>query len=192
VIFSIQSGPSRLIAQAPVDAAAQIHPQRSPRGSAVRRPPPSHPYRDTIRCELYLDCFEFPSHDVVWCPLLRDENIKDKEVCERVMQFCIRHKIKQDPLPGILKHPRTVPLRAHLPVPTAKAAIVLDLTQDSHQVDDYMLPTPADDDLVQEIVEVDSSTFDYPWPATVNSATNISPPSYTSVSDPFEYISLQE
>jgi hypothetical protein len=82
VISSIQSGPSRLIAQAPVASAAQMRPQCSPQGSAVRRPPPSHPSRDTSRCELCLDRFKFPSHDAAWCPLLHDENIRDKEVRE--------------------------------------------------------------------------------------------------------------
>jgi hypothetical protein len=192
VIYSIQSGPSRLITQSPMVADAQMRPRRSPQIYAVRHPPPSHPSRDTIICELYIDRFKFPYHDAAWCPLLHDEKIRDKEVRKRVMQFRIQHKIKQDPLPGTLKQPRSVPPRARLTVPTANAAIVTDLTQDPHQGDEYMLPTPADENPVQDIAEVDSSTFDYPWPAMVNSATNLSPPGDTSISDTFEYRSLQE
>jgi hypothetical protein len=108
------------------------------------------------------------------------------------MHFRIQHKINQDPLLGTIKQTRNVPPRARLPGPTSNAAIVPDLTQDPHQGDGYMLPSPADDDPVQELAEVDSSTFDYTWPATVSSATNLSPPGDTSISDPFEYLSLQE
>jgi hypothetical protein len=104
------------------------------------------------------------------------------------MQCCIHHKIKQDPLPGSLKQPWNVPPRARLPFPTANVAIVSDLTQDPHRVDESMIHTPSDE--YQD--QVDSSTFDYMWPATVNSATNLSTPGDTSVSDPFEYRSLQE
>jgi hypothetical protein len=74
-----------------------MRPQRSPQASAVRRPHPAHFSRDTIRCELCLNQFKLPSRDAVWCPLLYDENIIDREVCERVMQYRINHKMKQDP-----------------------------------------------------------------------------------------------
>jgi hypothetical protein len=170
--------------QSPVVTAAQMHPYHPPQGSDVRHPPPVHSTRDTIRSELCFDRFKFPSHDAAWCPLLHDENIRDKEVRERVMQ---------DPLPITLNQPRNVPPCARILAPTVNAAIMTDLTQDPHQVDESLLPSlPSVEDQYQYIGEVDSPTFDYPWPATVNSATNLSPPGDIQVSDPFEYRSLQE
>jgi hypothetical protein len=61
-------------------------------------------------------------------PIWFDENIRDREVKERVMQLHIQHKIKQYPLPEILKQPRKPPVLARLP--TANLAQELDLIEE--------------------------------------------------------------
>jgi hypothetical protein len=39
-----------------------------------------------IRCELSLDSFGFSSHDAPWCPFLHPEDIRDRDIKQRVLQ----------------------------------------------------------------------------------------------------------
>jgi hypothetical protein len=180
-------------------AAAQMRPHHSPSGPTDHHPSPDR--TPNIRCEVCLDRFRFPPHDAPWCPFIHDENICDREVCERAIQFRIQHIIKHAPLPDGLQSSMNTPPHARLPAPTVRTATVT--FQDTLNSDTAALSadfTPDDTSDVPDIPVgdaspdpiVDSALYDYHWDPVINSASDLVHPADTSTTCPFEYQSLQE
>jgi hypothetical protein len=191
----------------PLAAAAQMPPLRSHNGHSssspenrghLRSPPSLDPYVP-ICCELCLDRFNFHSHDAAWFPLLHDENIRDREVKERVIQYRIQNKIKQHPLPDGLKVPHKPPMSARLPMANAVHDIYNIHEDLTLAVTDQDIPIDPGTDKYdlphshfEDPTEIDTSQFDYSSPPTINSATGLQRPAATDGACPFGYRSLQE
>lgn len=97
---------------------------------------------DTICCELFLDKFGFLGHGAPWCPFLHPDNIRDREIKQRVQQFKITHAIKQDPVPDKLKHAIRLqpPPSSRLPRSSVKFAVMdNDISEDGDDVEALML-----------------------------------------------------
>jgi hypothetical protein len=178
----------------PVAAAAQLRPSKSPYGTNAQGRHSSHrplgrSDSTPIRCELCLDRFGFSSHDAPWCPFLHPDNIRDREINQRVLQYKVTHSIKQDPVPDKLKQAlkdMPNPQKARLPKPIARFAEADPMPSDEDSA--------SDEDIAEDVdaTIIDSAQYDYPLPPMVNSAlvTNTEPGH--EVNCPFEYRALQE
>jgi hypothetical protein len=81
-------------------------PQPRDRQSRPQPQGPYNPHRPSspfLNCKICLNRFRFRYHDTEQCYFLHDDNIQDKEVCERIMQFRARHKIQLPPFPAAFR-----------------------------------------------------------------------------------------
>jgi hypothetical protein len=141
---------------------AQMRPNKT--HQAQGRTYPSRPFPKAdgapIQCELCVDRFGFSVHDAPCCPFLQPENIKDREINQRVLQLKFTHSMKQDAVPEKLKEAiksRTVPQQARLPNPVAQFAEA-DIPSDEDS-DSEQFPSENHED-----PEIDTASFDYPLP----------------------------
>jgi hypothetical protein len=178
--------------QAHVVAAAQLCPHNAPY-QPHGRPSTARPLNKSesapIRCELCLDRFSFSGHDAPWCPFLHLDNIKDREIRQRILQFKVTHSIKQDPVPDQLKQVNRSsphPQPACLPKPIVRFSEVDPIPLVEESASENSPSTEEQDPMI------DSGTFDYPLPPSANSATTLDPDHTMDVNCLFEYRALQE
>jgi hypothetical protein len=143
----------------PQDRAPQFRDHQS-------RPQPKGPYSPRrpsspfLNCKICLNRFRFSYHETEQCYFLHDDNIQDKEVRERIMQFRARHKIQLPPLPAAFRR-LPAPPEARLPsVRIGDATVIPEVEFEDSYADSPMgdVFEPDDSDIV------DSSQLDFPVP----------------------------
>jgi hypothetical protein len=169
--------------RAPQPRDFQSHPQ--PQGPYSPRRP-SSPF---LNCEICLNRFIFCYLDTEQCYFLHNDNIQDKDVRERIMQFRARHKIQLPPLPAAFRR-LPAPPEDRLPsVRIGDVTVIREVDFEDSYADSPMGDAfkPDDSDIV------DSSQFAFPVPPQAclgEVGTTVAANSV--IHNPMEYLAFQE